>query len=78
MNADDGMPGSRAANQSKTESIPPTQAHPQPDAGPEPTLPDLPELSEMSVGAADPQAPSHPAASSGETPAAHEGTRTPS
>ena len=69
MNADLAMPGSRAANQSKTESIPPTQGHDEPAAGPAPTEPDRPELADMNVGAGDPQAPSHPAAAERGNPA---------
>lgn len=46
MSAQDGMPGSDAANQTKTEPMPPTQ---------------VPDLEGMNVGSADPQAASHPA-----------------
>ena len=64
---DDGTtPGtddaSRAANQGKTEPMPPTGAHDDPDAAPRPTTVERPDLDSMNVGAADPQAPSHPAA----------------
>lgn len=65
MSADDtGMPGSPAANQSKTESMPPTQGHADPDAAPEPASVEVPDLEAMNVGAGDPQAPSHDAAGS--------------
>lgn len=86
MSIEDGRPGSHAANQSKTESIPPTQGHPEPDAGPEPSEPAIPELASMNVGAGDPQAPNHPAAGdagdkagSGVPPldATEQGSRTP-
>ncbi len=53
------MPGSHAANQSKTESMPPSQGHADPDAAPEPATVEVPSLDSMSVGAGDPQAPSH-------------------
>ena len=53
---------SRAANQGKTEPMPPSGAHDDPDAAPAPTTVDRPDLDSMNVGAADPQAPSHPAA----------------
>ena len=53
--------GSPAANQSKTEPMPPTAAHDDPD-GAEPASVEVPDLGSMNVGAADPQAPSHPAA----------------
>ena len=51
--------GSPAANQSKTEPMPPTSGHGDPDAAPEPTLVEPADLGSMSVGAADPQSPSH-------------------
>jgi hypothetical protein len=57
-----GMPGSAAANQSKTESMPPTQGHADPDAAPEPTTVERPDHDSMNVGATDPQSPSHAAA----------------
>ena len=53
--------GSPAANQAKTEPMPPTAAHDDPDEA-EPATADVPDLGSMNVGAADPQAPSHPAA----------------
>lgn len=56
------QPGSEAANQSKTEAMPPTQGHADPAAAPEPTSVETADLESMNVGAADPQAPSHPAA----------------
>ena len=56
---DAGQPGSHAANQPKTEPMPPTQAHADPDAAPEPTSVETPDLDAMNVGANDPQAPSH-------------------
>ena len=64
---DDGTtPGtddaSRAANQGKTEPMPPTGAHDDPDAAPEPSTVERPDLDSRNVGAADPQAPSHPSA----------------
>src|SRR4051812_32843986 len=57
-----GEPRDRAANQSKTEPMPPTSGHADPDAAPEPATVEEPDLDSMSVGARDPQAPSHPAA----------------
>ncbi|GAC1443606.1 MAG: hypothetical protein NVS3B26_00790 [Mycobacteriales bacterium] len=62
MGTEDDMPGSHAANQSKTESMPPSQGHADPDAAPEPATVEVPSLDSMSVGAGDPQAPSHAAA----------------
>ncbi len=62
MSTEDAMPGSDAANQAKTESMPPSQGHADPDAAPEPVSVEVPSLDSMSVGAADPQAPNHPAA----------------
>ena len=60
MSADDaGHPGSDAANQSKTEAMPPTQGHADPDAAREPTRVETPDLESMNVGAGDPQAPNH-------------------
>jgi hypothetical protein len=50
-----GQPGSAAANQHKTEPMPPTQGHDQPDAAS--TRPEAPDLGSMNVGANDPQAP---------------------
>ena len=71
---DDGTtPGtddaSRAANQGKTEPMPPTSGHDVPDAAPEPSTVEEPDLDSMSVGARDPQAPSHPAAGPAADPA---------
>lgn len=57
-----GAPGAPAANQGKTEPIPPAPSHADPDAAPEPATVEAPDLESMNVGAADPQAPSHPAA----------------
>ena len=54
--------GSRAANQGKTEPMPPTGAHDDPDAAPRPRTVERPDLDSMNVGAVDPQAPSHPSA----------------
>ena len=51
-----------AANQGKTEPMPPTSGHADPDAATEPATVEEPDLASMNVGAADPQAPSHPAA----------------
>ncbi|MCW2572124.1 MAG: hypothetical protein JWO88_2182 [Frankiales bacterium] len=64
-----GMPASAAANQSKTESMPPTQAHADPDAAPGPTTVAVPDLDSMNVGATDPQSPSHRAAAAPPVPA---------
>lgn len=50
-----GGQGSPDTNQGRTEPMSPTPDHPEPAV-------DLPTLGEMSVGSADPQAPSHPAA----------------
>jgi hypothetical protein len=52
------QPGSQAANQHKTEPMPPTQGHGDPDAAPEPSRVSEPELETMNVAADDPQAPS--------------------
>jgi hypothetical protein len=52
----------RAANQGKTEPMPPTSGHADPDAAPEPSTVEEPDLDSMTVGARDPQAPSHAAA----------------
>ena len=60
MSADSDMPGSHAANQSKTESMPPTRGHADPDAAPDPVSVELPELASMSASVNDAQAPSHP------------------
>ena len=57
-----GSHASRAANQGKTEPMPPAPGHADPAAAPEPTTVERPDLESMNVGAADPQAPSHPAA----------------
>lgn len=57
MSTDADQPGSDAANQSKTESMPPTEGHADPDAASDPTLVESPELDGMNVGAGDPQAP---------------------
>ena len=54
--------GAPAANQSKTEPMPPTTGHNDPDAAPQPATVEAPDLDSMNVGAADPQAPSHPSA----------------
>ncbi|MCA1711142.1 MAG: hypothetical protein LC789_05690, partial [Actinobacteria bacterium] len=58
------------SNQSKTEPMPPTQGHEDPDAAPEPATVETPDLGSMNVGARDPQAPSHPAAGPAGDPAA--------
>lgn len=58
----DGDHDSWAANQGKTEPMPPTSGHADPDAAPEPTAVERPDLESMNVGARDPQAPSHAAA----------------
>jgi hypothetical protein len=62
VSAEDGMPGSDAANQPKTEPMPPTEGHADPDAAPEPSTVEVPDLDGMNVGSADPQAPSLPGA----------------
>ena len=49
-----GGAGSPDTNQGRTEPLSPTPDHPEPAA--------VPALSDMNVGSADPQAPSHPAA----------------
>ena len=49
-----GGEGSPDTNQGKTEPLSPTPDHPEPLA--------VPDLADMSAGAGDPQAPSHPAA----------------
>jgi hypothetical protein len=59
---DESMPGSDAANQHRTEPMPPTEGHADPEAAPGPASVERPSLESMNVGAADPQAPSHPAA----------------
>ena len=63
---DPSVPGSNndswAANQGKTEPMPPTPSHADPDAAPEPATAERPDLESMNVGAVDPQTPSHPAA----------------
>jgi hypothetical protein len=59
---DDSSHDSRAANQGKTEPMPPTATHADPDAAPDPASVETPGLDSMTVGSADPQAPSHPAA----------------
>ena len=74
MTADREMPGSHAANQTKTESMPPTQGHADPDAAPAPSSVETPDLEAMNVGAADPQAPSHPSAGEPGDPT-HSGVR---
>ncbi|MCU1590497.1 MAG: hypothetical protein JWP11_1753 [Frankiales bacterium] len=56
MSSDSAMPGSHAANQSKTESMPPTEGHADPDAAPDPTTVQTPDLEGMNAGAGDPQA----------------------
>jgi len=60
VSADDeaAQPGSQAANQHKTEPMPPTQGHADPEAAAEPTRVETPDLESMNVGADDPQAPS--------------------
>jgi hypothetical protein len=62
VSSDAGMPGSDAANQHKTEPMPPTEGHGDPDAASGPRTVERPEADSMTVGSADPQAPSHPAA----------------
>jgi hypothetical protein len=57
-----GTERDRAANQGKTEPMPPTAGHSDPDSAPAPATVEEPDLDSMSVGARDPQAPSHPAA----------------
>jgi hypothetical protein len=52
------QPSSAAANQDKTEPMPPTQAHADPDAAPEPSRVESPDLESMNVGVDDAQAPS--------------------
>lgn len=59
MSTDEGHPGSHAANQPKTEPMPPTQGHADPDAAPGPSTVDQPDLGAMTVDVTDPQAPSH-------------------
>jgi hypothetical protein len=56
------MPGSHAANQSKTESMPPTEAHADPADAPEPKTVEAPELDGMNVDVNDPQSPRAPGA----------------
>ena len=51
--------GAPAANQTKVEPLPPTPEHTSPDVAPGPVSGLNPD--EMRIGAADPQAPSHPA-----------------
>ena len=70
-----GTERDRAANQGKTEPMPPTSGHSDPDAAPEPATVEEPDLESMSVGARDPQAPSHPAAGPAGDPA-HSGIAT--
>ena len=55
---DADQPGSHAANQPKTEPMPPTQGHADPDAAAEPSRVETPHLESMNVGATDPQSPS--------------------
>jgi hypothetical protein len=62
VSSEAGMPGSHAANQSKTESMPPTEGHGDPEAAPAPTTVEPPELDTMSVNVNDPQAPRAPGA----------------
>lgn len=50
-----GGQGSPDTNQGRTEPMSPTPDHPEPAA-------QVPDLAAMSVGSADPQSPSHPAA----------------
>ncbi|HVE74765.1 MAG TPA: hypothetical protein VNA30_06760 [Mycobacteriales bacterium] len=47
-------PDSRAANQAKSEPMPPSSSHVEPESAPT-------DPGDMSVGAGDPQAPSHDA-----------------
>lgn len=54
-----GQPGSHAANQPKTEPMPPTPGHADPDAAPSPSTVDEPDVGSMNVDANEPQAPSH-------------------
>jgi hypothetical protein len=56
---DAGQPGSHAANQSKTEAMPPSQGHGDPEAAAAPTRVEAPGSESMTVDANDPQAPSH-------------------
>jgi hypothetical protein len=60
VSADDeaAQPGSHAANQDKTEPMPPTQGHADPEAAAEPSRVETPDLASMNVGVNDPQAPS--------------------
>jgi hypothetical protein len=60
-----GGEGSPDTNQGSTEPMSPTPDHPQPLA--------VPELSDMNVGAADPQAPSHAAAAALSPPGSYGG-----
>lgn len=62
-----GAPGS---NQSKTEPMPPTPAHDDPDAAPDPGTVEAPDLESMNVGVSDAQRPSHPSAGPAGDPAA--------
>jgi hypothetical protein len=61
-----GGQGSPDTNQAKTEPMSPTPDHPEPLAAP--------DLADMSVGAADPQAPSHPSAARLAPPGSYGGT----
>jgi len=60
-----GGEGSPDTNQGKTEPLSPTPDHPEPLAAP--------DLDAMSVGAADPQSPSHPAAAPLSPPGSYAG-----
>jgi hypothetical protein len=60
-----GGEGSPDTNQGKTEPLSPTPDHPEPLA--------VPDLADMSVGVADAQLPSHPAARSGSPPGSYAG-----
>ena len=61
------QPGSQAANQPKTEPMPPTQGHADPDAAPEPSRVESPDLDAMNVDATDPQAPNRDGAAGATT-----------
>jgi hypothetical protein len=64
-----GMPGSDAANQTKTEPMPPAEGHADPAAAPQPSTVKVPDLDGMNVGSSDPQSPSHPAVAATPEPA---------
>ena len=63
-----GGQGSPDTNQAKTEPLSPTPDHPEPLAAP--------DLDAMSIGAADPQLPSHPAAAPLSPPGSYAGSTT--